>query len=181
MLIIPLKFIFCLFFSYEVFDSTTQSIYVVGDSLAQGLSSPLKQFAKDKKIKFHSRTVVGSTSIFWSKSYYLKNDLKTYNPDLIIVSLGTNDMKLSHAPQKEIEKISQQLINTNAKIIWLVPPSMPFTDNGVREVIYHLPSQINKLKCEDLSLERSKDKIHFTFKGYNDWAKCIEENIRYNL
>jgi lysophospholipase L1-like esterase len=177
MLIIPLKFIFCLFFSYEVINPTPQSIYVVGDSLAQGLSLPLKQFAQDKKIKFHSRTIVGSTSIFWSKSYQFKNDLKTYSPDLIIVSLGTNDMKLSHAAQKEIEKISQQLINTGARIIWLVPPSMPFTDNGVRDVIYHLPSQINKLKCEDFSLERSKDKIHFTFKGYNDWAECIEKQI----
>ena len=145
----------------------------MGDSLAQGLSAPIKKYAKDNKIKYHSRTVVGSTSANWSHSESLNQDLKKYNPDLIVVSLGTNDMRGDKSPQKSMETISQKLISTGAKIIWLIPPSMPFPDRGVREIINHLPSQINKLSCDDSTLERSEDKIHFTQKGYDDWAKCI--------
>ena len=174
--IIPLNFLFCLFFAYEEPILSPKNIYVMGDSLAQGLSTPIKKYAKDNNIKFHSRTIVGSTSIQWSKFESLNQDLNNYKPDLIVVSLGTNDMRGDRSPQSSIEKISNKLINTGAKVVWLIPPSMPFPDRGIRDFIYQLPKRVNKLKCDDSILERSKDKIHFTQKGYSEWANCIIEN-----
>lgn len=156
--------------------STHKNIYLVGDSMAAGLSQPIGKEVKKTGNTFHSRYKIGSTVIDWAKMPELDQDIKNYNPDTILISLGTNDMKVINfnLEKKALKVFLKKMQSSGAKeIIWIVPPSMPFKDNGFLKILEDV--DVKKVECG--SYERSLDKIHLTNNGYKDWATCVMSHL----
>lgn len=147
-------------------------VLLVGDSLAQGLALPMRQLAVERGVDFKADGRVSTTIGQWAGQPWLGQDL-TYKPTLILVSLGTNDMKLldPSLERPALMKLSQGLRSSGAVIVWLAPPQMPFPDRGVRALLTEPGFKI--FPSDALNIQRGPDQIHPTTVGYAGWSGAI--------
>src|SRR4029077_7423677 len=117
--------------------SPSDRVLLVGDSLAVGLTKQMQALADLSSIAFKGHGVVGSRIDEWNKHYFSET-LGDFAPTVIVVSLGTNDMKMFDPKTQQVGP-TQSLLDkrraTGARVAWIIPPTMPFTDKGVRQMI----------------------------------------------
>lgn len=152
------------------------NILLVGDSLALGLSRHFHLLAKQAGYVPYSRAISGSTTPEWSR--LIKQDLKMYKPQLVIISLGTNDALLSENTLQRRANSYNTLVETieksGAKVLWIMPPELPkrFARTlNVNDLILHL--NVDKFDSSSIQIERSDDQVHPTANGYKDWMDSI--------
>ena len=104
-------------------------VHLFGDSLAQGLGSPLKAALAAKGVTLTLDAVPGTTAPAWV----------TRGPDgtfaagasVALISLGTNDATGNETTQQRFieraQDISVSLRASGVRPVWLMPPSMPFS------------------------------------------------------
>jgi len=166
----------------------TARILLVGDSLAVGLSNPLSEIAQSHgtEVKADGRT--GTTAHDWVRGGWLAQDVASFNPDLILISLGTNDAAgdLS-AFGPNVTTLIDQATSKGGKLAWIGPPyfapTLPnFPAGNVERMRQTLldtlsPRGINLFRSDAGGAERdyarAADKLHMTPAGYADWAKAI--------
>lgn len=143
-------------------------LLLVGDSLAVGLTAPLKQLATSNEVKFAATAKEGTTIAYWSGA-----DLPT--SDVALVSLGTNDMKLLDpmSERPKLDALLKRLTTLSKRVIWLLPPPMPFPDKGVLKMIDDASREAKTALVPPLDVDRGPDKIHPTGRGYAAWAGFI--------
>lgn len=154
-------------------------LFVVGDSLSLGLAPTLGQLAKDNGVAFRTMGVVGSRILNWYSNMGLEASLAEFKPDLILVSLGTNDAYLQNLNLPEYQLKLQKLLTNlraHAPVAWIGPPTLPIkTDNGVRQMIQdNVPSHMY-FHSENFLIPRSPDNLHPTVRGYAGWAGKLWE------
>jgi lysophospholipase L1-like esterase len=164
-----------------------QKLFLLGDSLAVGLSTPLAQIAKDHKVTFKSMAAAGTRIDQWASNAALYQELQTFQPDLILVSLGTNDEYLrldAHAQQApHLKKLLSQL-RSKAPVVWIGPPKLPATGgyawagtNGSIPLIRENVPSSHYFPSHTLDLPRSPDQLHPSVRGSAGWAGKIWEFI----
>lgn len=148
-------------------------VFLFGDSLAQGLTKPLEQLASDMGVKFFGDGRTSTIINQWNSQPWLANDLSLAPPKFILVSLGTNDMKLfdANTEKSALNNLITKMKATKATIVWILPPTMPFPDNGILKMI--MATGLPVFHSEALSIPRGSDKIHPTVAGYAGWAGAI--------
>lgn len=147
-------------------------LLLVGDSFAQGLAPPLGELSKGLGVAFRADGRLGTRIAQWAAQPWLGADL-SWAPTMVLVSLGTNDMKL---PQPAVEQaalgqLAARLKSSAARVVWLNPPTMPFPDRGVRQMIAKTGLEV--FHSEALPLPRGPDGIHPTVSGYAGWAGAL--------
>jgi lysophospholipase L1-like esterase len=147
-------------------------LLLVGDSLAQGLAAPLKRLAADGSVNATSDGRVGTRIDQWAQQTWLQTDLQS-SPTFVLVSLGTNDMKLANALSERplLDQLLARLRASNARVVWILPPTMPFPDPGVRAMI--ADTGVLLFRSDLLAIARGPDSIHPTAAGYAGWAGSI--------
>lgn len=153
-------------------------VLLVGDSLAQGLALPMKQLATEAGAVFASDGRLGTLIGQWASNSWLGADLAASKPTHVLVSLGTNDMLLTD-PSTEtaaLSKLVAVLRASGASLLWILPPSMPFPDRGVRALI--ASSGLPLFRSDLLSIPRGPDGIHPTASGYAGWSAQIFKTIQ---
>lgn len=147
-------------------------LLLVGDSLAVGLSHPLGQLAHDAQVAFLADGRISTRISQWAQNTWLPTAL-TFAPTLVLISLGTNDMLLAdptlEAPA--LAAILERVRGAGANALWVVPPTMPFADRGVRAMI--AASGVTRFPSDALTIPRGPDRIHPTAAGYAGWAGAI--------
>src|SRR3990172_5754810 len=66
-------------------------VLLIGDSLAVGTAPYFAALAKEAGVEFKSLAKVGTRIDQWASSAELKALLEKFQPELVLVSLGTND------------------------------------------------------------------------------------------
>lgn len=147
-----------------------KSILLVGDSLAQGLAAPMGHLAKSADVRFVADGRVSTKTTDWSFQPWLRQDLSQGPFDLVLVSLGTNDMKLDNPALigTHVDAIIALILATKANVAWVMPPKMPFPDGGVRGII--AKRNIPIFKSDTIDIPRAPDGVHPTVSGYAGWA-----------
>lgn len=152
-------------------------VFLVGDSLAVGLRRPLAALASDHLVQFQSAAKEGTRIDNWSNDSALYAALDTFKPDLILVSLGTNDeylagdARLRQAPH--LSKLLGQL-RKRAPVVWIGPPKLPKSGtNGAIPLILENVSSSHYYPSQKLDIPRTPDKLHPTVGGYAGWAAEI--------
>lgn len=169
---------------------TGSKIMLVGDSLGVGLAPRFKILAKESYYVPITDSIGGTTIIQWSG--WIKNKIEINRPDLLLVSLGTNDSvfwgKAGINNHEKIDKLLNIVKDEDVQIVWIGLPQLP-----EKKLPYAFKiSELLKSKIEyyfdtrDYSFQRSNDRIHFTFQGYNDWMDeiwtwMIQKNIVYDI
>lgn len=165
--------------------STGATVLLLGDSLAVGMENKFITLAR-KEGYVPVTHVVSGTSIFqWMK--WIKSDLEKNRPELVVISLGTNDAIIYDRIKKyprlyaEFTKIVEDF---GSVLVWLGPPDISSKRiphiSDERELIKK--STTHYFESEHIEKPMGGDGIHSSPMGYNRWMGAawdwmIEKNI----
>lgn len=157
-----------------------ESLFLFGDSLAEGLTPPLAALAKDGGVVFSSATKVGSTVREWMTPGGTLNAKLlaglAKRPTVTLCSLGTNDEYLSaEAARAELPMLTSlvELVRSSSELGWIGPPTLPRPGNGISNAILERVSKSHYFDSKRYSIPRAGDGLHPTIKGYSGWAGQI--------
>jgi lysophospholipase L1-like esterase len=171
-------------------------ILLVGDSLAVGLSTPLGALAKDRGIAFSALATVGTRIDQWAQSQDLKDALASFQPTIVLISLGTNDAYMMPPPDVGVRQAPYMdalltMIETGwthsddyglgpRAIVWIAPPTLPDAAISIAPVRALIADQaallhrrISIYPSDRLTLARGPDGIHPVVSAYAAWAGAI--------
>jgi len=165
--------------------TTGATVMLVGDSLALGMESKFISLARKNGYVPVVHAVNGTSIFQWMK--WIKGDLEKNHPELVVVSLGTNDaiiynrMKQHANLYAEFTKIIEDF---GAVIVWLGPPDIskrriPKIEEA-RDIIRR--STTNYFDSEKIERPMGGDGVHPSMIGYNKWMTSawdwmVDKNI----
>jgi len=152
-------------------------VFLVGDSLAEGLSRPLSAFARDSGVAFETMARSGTRIDQWANNEDLFRKLRAFRPTHILVSLGTNDeyLKLDAGKRQApyLETLLERLRRI-APVVWIGPPKLPkAASNGAIPLILREVPSSHYFPSQELMIPQGGDKLHPTVVGYALWAGHI--------
>lgn len=152
-------------------------LLVIGDSLAVGLTPPLKALGADQGIAVLGIGKVSTRIDQWAQSAALTDAVVAFKPTLVLVSLGTNDEYLSGDAVKRQRPYLEQLLNrlegAKSDYVWIGPPTLPKSTNGVTALLQARVPSANYFPSHTLTIPRGPDQLHPTAKGYAGWAGAL--------
>jgi len=150
-----------------------KTVVHTGDSMVGGgLCKALAPKFKAEGTKF-VRDVWESASILaFDESDRIPTLMKRYNPDLVLLTLGANDVFNDHPEYmvKHIESIVKKIGKRDC--VWIGPPLWK-SDKGLVEVIRAHAAPCRFYDSQHLVLARAGDGIHPTEKGGEVWADAF--------
>lgn len=168
-------------------------VLLIGDSLAVGMAPHFSALAKEAGVDFKSLAIVGTRIDQWAASADLKILLASFQPDLILVSLGTNDSFMQGSAiieqqKAQLEKLLGVLTQWSRSsdyglgpeyVVWIGPPTLPNPPSpGISQMVQDgagsaLAPRYYYFHSERLQLPRGPDGIHPIVRGYAGWAGAI--------
>jgi len=147
-------------------------VWLLGDSLAVGLTSRLRALANVKGVILSTTTKVGAATMWGS--------IQAQGPvagdhDVWIVCLGANDAALpvpSTNFRKWVRTVLEQASARSADVVWLIPPDgggLP----GYAKVFEIVADEVPDTLQAPAGLHFAKDGVHLTPDGYQQWADAI--------
>jgi acyl-CoA thioesterase-1 len=108
----------------------------------------------------------------FDKGEHFEKMLAQNNPDLVLITLGANDVFLP-APQRVAKNVASIAKKTaGRKCFWISPPLWK-KDTGIMDVIRDNCAPCIFYDSSGLTLERRADGIHPDDKGGQQWAKAF--------
>jgi len=153
-----------------------ERLLLVGDSLAVGLSPPMKALAAEGKVAMESQAISGTRIDQWARSKKLEEKLVTFRPNVVLVSLGTNDAygsgpDIVRQTAAALETLMAKIRAAGAEVAWIGPPALPKAPTPA--VLAMLKQSIDRshyFPSDTLGIPRAPDGIHPTVRGYAGWA-----------
>jgi len=133
--------------------------------------------ARENKVAFESMAIQGTRIDQWAKNAALFQKIAAFKPDVILVSLGTNDeyMKLD-AGVRQAPALNELLtkLRAVAPVAWIGPPKLPKpgTNGAIPLILKNVPPS-HYYPSQNLTIPRGPDKLHPTAAGYAGWAGAI--------
>jgi hypothetical protein len=157
-------------------------VLLIGDSLSVGLHPPLRAMARDAGIPYaHCGQSGARITQFVGQgplANCVRNQLKSLQPTIAIVVLGTNDeaMHKSHAPSQlaAAEKLVQQLQQAGAEVLWVSPAKQFAKSNVVGPLERIAPHWFDSTH---LGVPLADSIGHSTPRGYSGWAAKIWSHL----
>jgi len=168
-------------------------VLLIGDSLAVGMAPYFATLAKEAGVTFKAMATIGTRIDQWASNADLKKLLETFQPELVLVSLGTNDSFMQGKDvvtkqQAQLEKLYALLTQWPRSkdyglgpdhVVWIGPPALPKPPNpGISKMIQDaaggtLSPRFFYFHSEKLNMPRGPDNLHPTARGYAGWAGAI--------
>lgn len=146
----------------------------VGDSFAAALGIPLAKRFKAAGLRSVLEFKTASYIPTWAFGKELGKYVSNYNPDLVLITLGANELEIPDPPQR-IGAI-QRLVSTlrGRPCVWISPPRWK-PDTGLLQVIREHAAPCRYLDSDALvtELPRGPDKIHPSTEGREVWAEAV--------
>lgn len=154
-------------------------ILLIGDSLALGLAPHLRALAEEAGLPFRAVAQKGTAIRDWggiietTASQRLQEALSTFQPTLVLVSLGTNDELFEPAvvvaEQDDLAALFERL--DDYEVAWIGVPTLPVQTAGAARMIRD--TGVPYFPSERLELRRAPDGLHPTVGGYAAWAGAL--------
>lgn len=161
-------------------------VLLAGDSLAVGLTAPLKTEAAKYGIELVGDGRTGTTAKQWVTGGWLAHDIDANGPNITLISLGTNDATGDLSGfGTDVSTLIDQATSKGGVVAWIGPPSFavkltgaPFPAGNVERMRQTLattlqPRGIQIYPTDAHDYARSSDGIHMTAGGYADWARDL--------
>jgi hypothetical protein len=146
----------------------------VGDSFAGALGVPLGKRLKARGLRSVLQFKKASYITNWAFGDQLRIHIARHKPDLVLVSLGANEIELQR-PTQRVYAI-RRLVETmgTRPCVWISPP-MWKPDAGLLAVIRENIAPCRYLDSDALvpHLERGPDRIHPSRRGREVWADAV--------
>ena len=146
----------------------------VGDSFAAALGIPLGKRLKAAGMRSALEFKTASYIPTWASGKDLPAFVRRYNPDLVLITLGGNELEIGDPEQRAgaVQRLVQKL--EGRPCVWIAPPLWK-PDTGVLEVI-----RANLAPCRYMDtnqiisgMERGPDKIHPSKRAREAWADVV--------
>lgn len=154
-------------------DTTSQRILIFGDSMIEGLSRRLRQYAFENNHDVLNVIWYSSSTKIWAQyedtlTYYLKQ----FEPTYIMISLGGNELFVRDLDSRDkyIKTILQKV--DTIPYIWIGPPNWK-EDTGINELIEQNVGTHRYFPSKDLLFERKKDGAHPTYNSASNWMDSV--------
>lgn len=149
----------------------------VGDSFAGALGLPLGARFEAAGVKSVLKHTDASYLTTWAWEGDLQKYLWKYNPDLVIVTLGANELEIVEPEQRE--RTVKKIIETIGArpCLWVAIPLWKGKQNGLMDVIERSVGACTFMDTNKLmdvaKMPRIKDGIHPTSQARADWADLV--------
>lgn len=147
----------------------------IGDShLSGGYKSRLADHFKVAEAAFHQEMWVGSRSKSWVISGKAVRLMKSFQPDVVIITLGSNNIKYDH-PERELSWHRALIDRLGAKIcFWVGPPPLIPDMHGYNELMKKNVHPCRYFDSRVLAFPLRKDaKFHLTRPQGTLWAEQV--------
>jgi hypothetical protein len=157
--------------------SPPKRVALVGDSLAQGLGPQLAAIAERAGVAFTTKGKQSTRVHQWVIDPDLGPAVGSPPADLVLVCLGTNDMRTA-SPElagAEAGALADKIAGMGASVAWIGPPRLTFDTGAFRPALARACAERNVRIFDSTAVdfERSPDGIHATAQGYRTWAEEI--------
>jgi lysophospholipase L1-like esterase len=166
-----------------------ERVLFIGDSLSVGAAPVFKQKLLQRGVKaFDNVGVIGSTTPQWARGKHtpaLDKALREFKPDLVLISLGTNDESgrrprysgptydVAKATAASVAALKAKIKAAGATSVWLGPPAVTpdlwVMDPNFRKLLADTWKSLY-FSSEQLPFKKVKDKIHLTSADNTLWA-----------
>jgi len=155
----------------------------VGDSFAGALgielNRELKTFGIRGILKYETATYIPTWA--WGKD--LEKYLSKYHPDLVMITLGANELEIADPAQRAptIRHLVERL--AGRPCVWVAPPLWQGARPALLDVIRESCAPCAYLDSSELvpDLPRAKDGIHPAMAARKEWAKAVVEWLGQHL
>jgi lysophospholipase L1-like esterase len=149
-----------------------------GDSMVGGgLCKALAPRFKAEGTKFVRDVWESASIVAFADSDRLKKLMKKYDPDLVLLTLGANDVFDKH-PEYMIRYIDAIVKTVGERDCYWIGPPLWKGDAGLNAVIRDHAAPCVFYDSSHLTLQRAGDGIHPTDKGGAVWADAFWEAFR---
>lgn len=149
-----------------------KTVLHVGDSMVGGnwgLTRALEQRFTAEGARFIRDYKVSESIVSYDHSPKLKGLLDKHRPDIVILTLGTNDVFVPY-PASMAANVQNIVKRIGAReCYWMGPPTWK-PDTGIVNVLKDNVTPCKFYDSSHLKLQRSGDGIHPTDKGGAEWA-----------
>jgi len=160
-------------------------ILLIGDSQAANLAAELRFKSMDNGLSFESLSGVGTRAIGWVGSGKMKRRLRDFNPDVVVLSFGTNEAKYDRSIDLLVRQFDSLLKvvspDGRRKVFWIAPPRLPGVDYlaNVREALRKTEEKktIVTIDLSDRVYAVNGSGIHLTHAAYIVWAWDIWQQL----
>lgn len=157
-----------------------KTVLHVGDSMVgggHGLTKALDQRFTAEGARFIHDYKVSESIVSYDHSPKLKALLEKHRPDIVIITLGTNDVFVPY-PASLAGNIQNIVKRVGAReCYWLGPPTWK-PDTGIVSVLKDNVAPCKFFDASSLKLQRAGDGIHPTDRGGADWATSFWTYLR---
>ena len=161
-------------------DSPPKVVLHTGDSMVgyyACLEKALAPHFESLGAKYVQDAVTSAAIVTFDRNDHFTKMLASQNPDLVLITLGANDVFLP-SPQRLAKNIASIAKKTEGRrCFWMGPPVWK-KDTGIVEVIRQNCAPCVFFDASSLKLERRPDGIHPDDKGGEAWATAFWDFYR---
>ena len=170
------------FRSYDlrpVVDSSSLYILLAGDSMTEELRHGLAKYCDKNGFKLMTCTWYSSNTQIWSETNRLSQLIAQYRPDLILFTLGSNELFRKDIAERAqyIQDIIYEADRTKTPFVWLNPPAWK-EDTGISELIKNNVGAGRHFDSRGIKMGRKSDGAHPTRDGAQVWADTIVKFLK---
>lgn len=149
-----------------------KTVLLIGDSMAEGLGWFLREKVETAGGRYISESIESSTIPRWEGGK-LKQSIERHKPDILFISLGSNELFIDKPEQTRAPLIQQMTKDIgDVTAFWIGPPSWK-PDHGLVKVIEENFQPGHFYNSNDLHVERRNDGAHPTREGFEIWANLV--------
>ena len=152
-----------------------KTVLHVGDSMvggAGGLTKALEARFSAEGAKLVRDFKVSESLVSFDKSPRLRELLAQHKPDVVIITLGTNDALVPH-PEVYAANVRSIVKRASARECYWMGPPLWKADTGILAMLRDNVAPCRFFDGSKLELQRRSDGIHPTDKGGADWAAAF--------
>jgi hypothetical protein len=159
-------------------DSSSKFILLTGDSMVEQLRYRMEEIAHFNGHKLMACIWYNSTTKKWSKTNRLSDLYKEYRPDVVIFTLGANELSLPNIKSREpfIKDMIAEIDSLGIPFVWIGPPNW-LEDTGLNNMVEQYIGEkrfYHSAHLEDELVDlRQEDGAHPTREGADLWADSI--------
>jgi hypothetical protein len=146
----------------------------VGDSFAAALGIELGKRLKAAGVRTSLEYKTASYVPTWAFGPELPKLISSYQPDLVLVTLGANELEIPEPAQRvgAVQRLVKKL--GDRPCVWILPPLWK-QDTGLMQVIKDNSAPCKVLDSSALvkDLPRGADHIHPNAEGRELWAEAV--------
>jgi hypothetical protein len=148
----------------------------VGDSMVPLVGNYLRKVVWSKGRKYYIQSVASSSSLDWGQKRWLQDAMYKYDPDLVLISLGSNEL-FDPNPARRASAVRQLVEDTRGRTCMWIGPPLWKKDTGFVDVVKQNLGHCRWFDSTALSLPRMEDGRHPTWTGGWRWANEVYRTL----